>query len=121
MNKNELARFRKVLTEEKSRLLELSRNSIKNEDLAISSDDLPDETDLAAIEVNQNLLFKLRDRERQMLSRLEAALSRIEEGIFGECEDCEDGIEPRRLEAQPTSTLCLACKEMQEHRDKVYA
>ena len=80
-----------------------------------------DETDLAASEVNQNLVFKLRDRERQLLSKIDEAMSRIEDGSFGACAECEEPIEARRLEARPMSTLCIACKEKQEHREKIYA
>ncbi len=115
-----LNRFRKILLEEKQRLLNNSKNALMNE-LALSPDDLADETDLAASELNQNITFKLRDRERQLLTKIDEALERMDEGTFGTCEDCEEPIEPRRLEARPVSTLCVACKERQEHREKVYA
>ncbi len=120
MDAKALGKFRKLLTEEKQRILNNSKNALKNE-LALSPDDLPDETDLAASEINQNLVFKLRDRERQLLAKIDEALGRIEEGTFGSCADCEEPIEPRRLEARPVSTLCLSCKEKEEHREKIYA
>jgi DnaK suppressor protein len=115
-----LTKYRKLLLEEKQRIINNSKNALKNE-LALSPDDLPDETDLAASEINQNLIFKLRDRERQLLSKIDEALGRMDEGSFGTCMDCEEPIEPRRLEARPVSTLCIACKEKQEHREKIYA
>lgn len=93
---------------------------LKNE-LNISPDDLPDETDLAATEINQNLIFKLRERERQLLSKIDEAMARMEEGSFGTCEVCEEPIEKKRLQARPVSTLCLVCQEEREHRDKIYA
>ena len=120
MDAKVVARYRKMLLEEKQRVLNNSRNAIKNE-LALSPDDLPDETDLAANEVNQNLVFKLRERERQLLTKIDEALSRMDSGTFGNCLDCEEPIETRRLEARPVSDLCIACKEKQEHREKVYA
>jgi DnaK suppressor protein len=120
MEAKTLAKYRKLLVEEKQRILNNSKNALANE-LSLSPDDLPDETDLAASEVNQNLVFKLRDRERQLLSKIDEAMYRIEEGTFGTCMDCEEPIEVRRLEARPVSTLCIACKEKQEHREKVYA
>lgn len=113
-------KFKKMLLAERERILNNSKNSMKNE-LEISTDDLPDETDLAASEINQNLVFKLRDRERQLLTKINEALERMDEGLFGICEDCEEPIEIRRLEARPVSTLCLSCKERQEHREKIYA
>ncbi len=120
MDARTLTKFRKTLLEEKQRILNNSKNAMK-EELAVSQDDLPDETDLAASEVNQNLIFKLRDRERLLLLKLDEALARIEEGSFGTCLDCEESIEPRRLEARPVSTLCISCKEAEEHKEKVYA
>lgn len=120
MEAKTLAKYRKMLLEEKQRILNNSKNALQNE-LALSPDDLPDETDLAASEVNQNLVFKLRDRERQLLSKIDEAMARIEEGSFGTCMDCEEPIEVRRLEARPVSTLCVACKERQEHKEKIYA
>src|SRR6476469_4948269 len=120
MDAKTLAKYKKLLLEEKQRILNNSKNALKHE-LSLSPDDLPDETDLAASEINQNLVFKLRDRERQLLSKIDEAMERIEAGTYGACEECEEPIEPRRLEARPVSTLCIACKEKQEHREKIYA
>lgn len=120
MEAKSLARYKKLLLEEKERILNNSKNAMKNE-LALSPDDLPDETDLAASEINQNLVFKLRDRERLLLGKIEEALQRIEEGTFGTCASCEEPIEVRRLDARPVSTLCVSCKEKEEHREKIYA
>ena len=120
MEAKTLAKFRKALLEEKQRILNNSKNAVKHE-LALSPDDMPDETDQAANEIALNLVFKLRDRERQLLTKISEALQRMDEGTFGTCEDCEEPIEPRRLEARPVSTLCIACKEKQEHREKIYA
>ncbi len=114
------SKFRKLLTEEKQRLLVNSQKVLANE-LALSPDDLPDETDLAVSAINQSLVFKLRDRERQLLSKVGFALQRLDEGTFGTCQECEEPIEPRRLEARPVSTLCISCKEREEHREKVFA
>ncbi len=120
MEAKKLAKFRKQLLEEKERILNNSRNALKHE-LALSPDDLADETDLAASEISQNLVFKLRDRERIMLQNLDEALMRMDEGTFGTCMDCEEPIEPKRLDARPVSTLCIACKEREERQDKIYA
>jgi DnaK suppressor protein len=120
MDARTLTKFRKTLLEEKQRILNNSKNAMRTE-LAVSPDDLPDETDLAASEINQNLIFKLRDRERLLLGKIDEALTRIEDGSFGTCLECEEPIEPRRLDARPVSTLCIACKEAEEHKEKIYA
>ncbi len=120
MNAKQVAKFKQTLLEEKQRILNNSKKTLSNE-LNISQDDLPDEADLAATEINQNLVFKLRERERQLLSKIDIALQKMDDGSFGTCESCEEPIEPKRLEARPVSTLCLACKEQEEHKEKIYA
>lgn len=120
MNPKDMLRYKKLLLEEKQRLLNNSKKSMQDE-LSLSQDDLPDETDLAASEINQTLIFKLRDRERLLIGKIDEALQRIDEGTFGSCEECEEPIEMRRLEVRPVSTQCVACKERQEHRNKVFA
>src|SRR3954471_2656905 len=100
MDAKTLAKYRKLLLEEKQRILNNSKNALKNE-LALSPDDLPDETDLAANEVNQNLIFRLRDRERQLLAKIDEAMQRMDEGTFGLCEICEEPIETKRLDVRP--------------------
>jgi DnaK suppressor protein len=120
MNTQTMSKFKTILLAERERLIHNSKTSIKN-DLNISTDDLPDEADLAASEINQSLTFELRNRERMMIAKINTALQRIQDGTFGECEFCEEQIEKRRLEARPFSTLCVGCQEMHEHKEKVYA
>jgi DnaK suppressor protein len=120
MDVQSVVKFKKILTAERDRLLNVSKESIKH-DLNISTDDLPDEADLAASEITQSLTFELRNRERIMIAKIDTALARIQDGSFGECEGCEEAIEKRRLEARPFSTFCVACQEQHEHREKIYA
>jgi DnaK suppressor protein len=119
MDKKKSIKFKKLLLEEKEKVMNNSRKNL--DEIKVDVDDLPDETDLAAAELNQAVIFKLRDRERLMLSKIDHALSKIDEGSFGVCEDCEEPIEEKRLEARPISTLCITCKERQEHKQKVFA
>lgn len=118
MDQKQITKYKKLLLEERQRILNASRKGL--EDIKVDIDDLPDETDQAASEVNQSLAFKLRDRERILLSKIDEALARIDEGTFGTCKDCEEPIETKRLDARPVTTLCLACKEKQEHREKIF-
>ena len=120
MDTQTIIKFKGILIAERERLLNNTKESIKN-DLNISTDDLPDEADLAASEINQSLTFELRNRERMMLSKINTALQKIQDGSFGQCGSCEEPIEKRRLEARPFSTLCVSCQEADEHRDKIYA
>ena len=74
----------------------------------------PDPTDRASLESERNLTLRIRDRERMLRNKIEAALARIEDGTFGTCEVCEEEIGAERLEARPVTTLCINCKETQE-------
>ncbi len=120
MKKKDLSKFADLLREEKARILNHTEKN-KKEDLTLSAEDLADEVDLASSELSQTVSLRLRDRERSELLRIEEALSKIEDGFYGTCESCEEQIEPKRLEIQPTAELCIRCKEAQELEQKAYA
>jgi len=90
---------------------------IIREDLSVSPDDRYDEIDQAASDLEQSMLMRLKNRETLYIKKIKDALRRIEAGIFGECQECGEDIEIRRLEARPTATMCLSCKEDQERRE----
>lgn len=120
MKKKDLQRFTTLLKEEKARVLARS-SQMKPEEITLSTDDLADEVDLASSDLNQSVALRLRDRERLLLHKIEIALSKIEAGTFGVCDQCEEPIEVKRLEARPVANLCIRCKEAQERSEKVYA
>ncbi len=93
----------------------VARASMATED---RSEDFKDEDDLAASTLSQSMHVQLKHREAKYLKKIEAALSRIRSGTFGVCENCEEPIEERRLKARPTTTFCLACKELSERREQ---
>ena len=94
MRAKELERFKKLLLSQKAELLNNTRKLLK-EEAQHSSDDLADETDLASSEINQSLTLRLRDRERLLIQKVEAALSKIQNGSYGTCEECEEPIEAK--------------------------
>lgn len=120
MNKKDLKRFKDLLEAERAELLKNARKTL-NEEATVDPDDLPDEYDLASSEYQQSLAFRLRDREKFLLSKIERALAKIEEGNFGACEECGEEISVKRLEARPVTTLCIRCKEEQEKLEKSYS
>ncbi|MEN9799968.1 MAG: hypothetical protein RL653_3665 [Pseudomonadota bacterium] len=119
MNQKELKRFKKMLEDSKAALLESAKKTLLEES-NFDTDDLPDEIDLASSEYAQSMVFRLRDREKFLLKKIEMALARIDDGTFGVCERCEEEISPKRLEARPVTTLCIRCKEEQEKKEKSY-
>ena len=119
MNQKDLKRYRKMLEDSKTALLESAKKTLMEES-NFDTDDLPDEIDLASSEYAQSMVFRLRDREKFLLKKIERALLRIDDGTFGVCERCEEPISPKRLEARPVTTLCIRCKEDQERVEKDY-
>ena len=119
MNKKDLKRFKTMLEESKRQLL-LSAKKTLIEEASFDTDDLPDEIDLASSEYSQSLIFRLRDREKFLLAKIDKALARIETGAFGICEKCEEEISMKRLEARPVTTLCIRCKEEQEQKERSF-
>ncbi|MGH9822283.1 MAG: TraR/DksA family transcriptional regulator [Blastocatellia bacterium] len=73
-----------------------------------------DPADQASNSYTKELLFSQSTNERQMLRLIEEALDRIEEGSFGECVNCSEEINAKRLEAIPWARYCIRCQELQE-------
>ena len=80
---------------------------------------LPDMYDLASFETERLYEYALKDRERRSIVELIEALKRIDEGIYGICEDCGKAISEKRLQAAPAATLCIECKAEAEKMERV--
>ena len=119
MNKLQMKKFKTLLTEKRDEIVKKAKQTLE-EDMTLDSNDLPDEMDLASSEYLQSFTFRLRGREKTFLDKISKALQTIEEGTFGTCEECGEEISVKRLEARPEATLCIRCKEDQEHREKEY-
>ena len=119
MNQRDLKRFKKILEDSRKAVLSSARKTLA-EEATFDTDDLPDEIDLASSEYQQSMVFRLRDREKYLLEKIDKAIERIGTGNFGVCEQCEEEISIKRLEARPVTTLCIRCKEEQEKEEKSY-
>jgi DnaK suppressor protein len=120
LSQKQLDRFKALLDEKRQRLIDQARETLSNE-MILSPDDRFDEVDQASSEYMQAFSFRLRGRERFLMSKIEIALRKMEEGTFGMCEECEEPISNKRLEARPEAPLCIQCKEAQEKEEAVYA
>lgn len=118
LTKKELKKFQELLEEKRKAVLERAREMLSVENMALDTNDLPDEMDLASSEYLQSFEFRLRGREKSLLNKLDLALKKIGEGTFGICESCEEPIGKKRLEARPETTLCIKCKEDQEREER---
>lgn len=119
LNKRELKRFQGLLEDKRKSVLERARKTL-TEDMKLDPNDLPDEMDLASSEYLQSFEFRLRGREKTHLAKLDLALKKIDQGVFGVCDGCEELIGKKRLEARPETTLCIRCKEDQERDEKAF-
>src|SRR5215213_10463857 len=119
MTKVQLKKFREMLEAKREEIIRRAQQTL-DQDMALDTDDLPDEMDLASSEYLQSFTFRLRGREKVFLDKIEKALRKIEDGSFGVCEECGEEISIKRLEARPETTLCIRCKEDQERMEKDY-
>jgi DnaK suppressor protein len=119
LNKKDLKRFKAMLEESKRQLLASAKRTL-SEESSFDTNELPDEIDQASSEYQQSMIFRLRDREKFLLAKIEKALQRIESDTFGICEKCEEEISIKRLEARPVTTLCIRCKEEQEQKERSF-
>ena len=118
MNPKQLEYFKNLLNEWKTDLLEGSSTTINN--LKEESSNKPDNADRASIESERSLELRTRDRERKLLSKINKALKKIDEGTYGYCEDTNKPISIKRLIARPIATLSLEAQESHEKSEKIY-
>jgi DnaK suppressor protein len=120
LNKTEQEEFRAILLEKKQRLISQAKETL-DRDMVLDPDDRMDEVDQASSEYMQTFSLRLRGRERFLMDKIEIALRKIDEGVFGVCDECEEPISLPRLQARPEAPLCIQCKEAQEKEEAVYA
>jgi DnaK suppressor protein len=118
MNERQREYFRQRLLKWKDDILRESKETLQT----LASDSVPhaDLADRASSEAERANELRARDRQRKLISKIDSALRRIEEGTYGFCEDTGDPISLRRLEARPIATLSIEAQERHERREKVY-
>ncbi|WP_045390284.1 RNA polymerase-binding protein DksA [Falsirhodobacter sp. alg1] len=118
MNARQLEYFRRKLLSWKSELLSQSAETI--EGLQESGRNVPDIADRASEETDRALELRTRDRQRKLVSKIDAALRRIENGEYGYCDVTGEPISLRRLDARPIATMTLEAQEKHERRERVH-
>lgn len=116
MNPKQLAYFRRKLKDWRDQLVEESRQTMEN--LREEVRDVGDDAERATRETENSLELRTRDRYRKLISKIEKALRKIEEGRYGFCEETDEDIGLDRLEARPIATLSLDAQERREHLQK---
>ena len=118
MNPLQIEYFRQKLLKWREDLLTEANGTLNT--LSEENFQKPDMTDRAQIESDATLQLRTRDRERKLLSKIEAALRRIEEGTYGYCEETDEPISLKRLEARPIASLSLDAQERHERMERVH-
>jgi RNA polymerase-binding transcription factor len=118
MNPRQLEYFRQKLLRWRAELLADSTGTLRH--LKEESLLKPDLTDRASLETEHAIELRTRDRERKLISKIDAALARIDTGTYGYCEETEQPIGIRRLEARPIATLSIEAQERHERMERTY-
>jgi DnaK suppressor protein len=118
MNERQVAYFRQKLLAWKDDILKESKETLSH--LQDENHVLPDIADRASSETDRSLELRTRDRQRKLISKIEAALKRIDDGSYGYCEETGDPISLKRLDARPIATLSIEAQERHERRERVY-
>ena len=118
MNERQLEYFRRKLLAWKQELLEQSAETL--EGMKDSARNVPDIADRASEETDRAIELRTRDRQRKLVSKIDAALRRIETGEFGYCEMTGEPISLKRLDARPIATMTLEAQERHERRERVH-
>jgi len=109
--KQKLIRWREELLKESSETLQhLQEESLHEADM----------TDRASLETDRSIELRTRDRERKLISKIDAALRRLEDGTYGYCEETAEPIGVRRLDARPIATLSLEAQERHERMERTH-
>ena len=118
MNPRQVEYFKQLLLTWKDDLLKESSNTLDH--LKEESSNKPDNADRASIESERSLELRTRDRERKLLSKINKALKKIDDGTYGYCEETNQPISIARLKARPIATLSIEAQEMHEKFEKVF-
>jgi DnaK suppressor protein len=118
MNERQLEYFKQKLLNWKEDILRESRETVTH--LQAETENHPDLADRASSETDRALELRTRDRQRKLISKIDDALRRIEDNVYGFCEETGEPIGLARLEARPIATLSLEAQERHERRERVH-
>ena len=118
MNERQREYFRKKLQDWKESILADSKDTLSH--LQTETTSLPDVADRASAETDKSIELRARDRQRKLISKIESALRRIEDGSYGYCDETGEPISLGRLMARPVATLSLEAQERHERSERIH-
>lgn len=117
LKSEKLKTYKALLTQKINELLSEAGKTVS--EMTNGKENYPDPNDRASLESDRNFELRIRDRERKLIMKMQEAIKRIDDGIFGVCEVCGGPISEKRLMARPVTTLCIDCKTKQEKIEKL--
>jgi len=118
MNERQREYFRKKLLDWKEQILKEAKETLAH--LQAENENHPDLADRASSETDRAIELRARDRQRKLIAKIDEALTRLEDGTYGYCEETGEPIALKRLEARPIATLSIEAQERHERRERVY-
>jgi DnaK suppressor protein len=118
MNERQREYFRQKLLTWKDEILKEAKETLAH--LQAESENHPDLADRASSETDRAIELRARDRQRKLIAKIDAALSRLDDGTYGYCEETGEPISLKRLEARPIATLSVEAQERHERRERIY-
>tara|TARA_B100000614_G_C14316733_1_gene398596 strand:- start:161 stop:577 length:417 start_codon:yes stop_codon:yes gene_type:complete len=118
MNPQQLEYFRQMLLNWRAELVHEAGETLS--DLNEGNLQQPDMADRASLETDHQLVLRTRDRERKLISKIDSALSRIEDGSYGYCQETDEPISLKRLMARPIADLSLEAQERHERLERTH-
>ena len=118
MNERQRDYFRAKLLRWKDEILQESKETLEH--LQDENQNHPDLVDRASSETDRAIELRARDRQRKLIAKIDEAITRIDDGTYGYCEETGEPISLKRLEARPIATLSIEAQERHEKREKVY-
>ncbi len=118
MNERQRDYFRRKLLAWKNDILREARETLVV--LQNDNENLPDLADRASSETDRAIELRARDRQRKLIAKIDSALSRLDEGTYGYCEETGEPISLKRLDARPIATFSIEAQERHERRERVY-
>jgi DnaK suppressor protein len=117
LKQGKMETYKALLTQKINELLSEAGKTVT--EMTNGKENYPDPNDRASLESDRNFELRIRDRERKLIMKMQEAIKRIDDGVFGICEVCGGPISEKRLMARPVTTLCIDCKTKQEKMEKL--
>jgi DnaK suppressor protein len=117
LKQEKMETYKALLTQKINELLSEAGKTVT--EMTNGKENYPDPNDRASLESDRNFELRIRDRERKLIMKMQEAIKRIDDGVFGICDVCGGPISEKRLMARPVTTLCIDCKTKQEKMEKL--